>query len=81
MIDDLATTKATIITSHWPIEQLSASIGDAIIADVIMDRLPQKNRRIASMDEFLQQLAINKKKFRRSISPISLLLPRSEFKM
>ena len=55
MIDDRATSKATIITSQLPIEHWHAWIGDATIADAIMDRLMQKNYRLTLAGESLRQ--------------------------
>lgn len=57
MIDDRAATKATIITSQLPIEHWHAWIGDATIADAMMDRLIQKNHRIVLTGESLRQEA------------------------
>ena len=42
IIDDRAANKATIITSQLPIEHGHAWIGDATIADAILDRVMQK---------------------------------------
>ncbi len=55
MIDDRATSKATIITSQLPIEHWHAWIGDVTIADAIMDRLMQKNYRLTLAGESLRQ--------------------------
>lgn len=55
MIDDRATSKATIITSQLPIEHWHAWIGDATIADAIMDRLMQKNHRLTLAGDSLRQ--------------------------
>lgn len=43
MIDDRAASKATIIISQLPIEHWHAWIGDATIADAILDRIMQRN--------------------------------------
>lgn len=43
IIDDRAANKATIITSQLPIEHWHPWVGDAIIADAILDRVMQKN--------------------------------------
>ena len=45
IIDDRAGNKATIITSELPIEHWHACIGDATVADAILDRVMQKNHR------------------------------------
>ena len=55
LIDDRAASKATIITSQLPIEHWHAWIGDATIADAIMDRLMQKNHRLTLAGESLRQ--------------------------
>ena len=46
IIDDRAARKATIITSQLPIEHWHAWIGDATIADAILDRIMQRNHRL-----------------------------------
>ena len=43
IIDDRAGSKATIITSQLPVEHWHAWIGDATIADAILDRIMQRN--------------------------------------
>jgi DNA replication protein DnaC len=43
IIDDRAGNKATIITSQLPVEHWHAWIGDATIADAILDRIMQHN--------------------------------------
>jgi DNA replication protein DnaC len=55
IIDDRAGSKATIITSQLPIEHWHAWIGDATIADAILDRLMQQNHRITLTGESLRQ--------------------------
>jgi len=45
IIDDRAANKATIITSQLPIEHGHAWIGDATIADAMLDRLMQRHHR------------------------------------
>ena len=54
IIDDRAGHKATIITSQLPIEHWHAWIGDATIADAILDRVMQKNHRFNLMGESLR---------------------------
>ncbi|MCK9630004.1 MAG: IS21-like element helper ATPase IstB [Bacteroidales bacterium] len=54
IIDDRAGNKATIITSQLPIEHWHAWIGDATIADAILDRVLQKNHRFNLMGESLR---------------------------
>ena len=47
IIDDRAGTRATIVTSQLPIEHWHAWIGDATIADAILDRLLSRSHRLA----------------------------------
>jgi len=47
LIDDRAGTRATIITSQLPVEHWHAWIGDASIADAILDRLLSRSHRLA----------------------------------
>ena len=51
IIDDRAASKATIITSQLPIEHWHAWIGDATIADAILDRIMQRNHRFTLTGE------------------------------
>lgn len=55
IIDDRAASKATIITSQLPIEHWHAWVGDATIADAILDRLMQLNHRFTLTGESLRQ--------------------------
>lgn len=55
IIDDRAANKATIITSQLPIEHWHAWIGDATIADAILDRVMQRNHRFTLTGESLRQ--------------------------
>lgn len=55
IIDDRAANKATIITSQLPIEHWHAWIGDATIADAILDRVMQRNHRFTLTSESLRQ--------------------------
>lgn len=55
IIDDRAANKATIITSQLPIEHWHAWVGDATIADAILDRLMQKHHRFTLTGESLRQ--------------------------
>jgi DNA replication protein DnaC len=55
MIDDRAGHKATIITSQLPIEHWHAWIGDATIADAILDRVMQRNHRFTLTGESMRQ--------------------------
>jgi DNA replication protein DnaC len=54
IIDDRAGNKATIITSQLPIEHWHTWIGDATIADAILDRVMQKNHRFNLTGESLR---------------------------
>ena len=47
IIDDRAGSRATIVTSQLPVEHWHAWIGDATIADAILDRLPSRSQRLA----------------------------------
>jgi len=55
IIDDRAAQRATIITSQLPVEHWHAWLGDATIADAILDRLMQQHQRIALSGESLRQ--------------------------
>ena len=62
IIDDRAASKATIITSQLPIEHWHAWVGDATIADAILDRLMQRNHRFTLTGESLRQKPTPSKK-------------------
>ena len=53
--DDRSACKATIITSQLPIEHWHAWIGDATIADAILDRIMQRNHRFTLTGDSLRQ--------------------------
>jgi DNA replication protein DnaC len=55
LIDDRAGTHATIITSQLPIEHWHSWIGDATIADAILDRIMQHHQRIAVEGDSLRR--------------------------
>jgi DNA replication protein DnaC len=55
IIDDRAPHKATIITSQLPIEHWHAWIGDATVADAILDRIMQRHHRITLTGDSLRQ--------------------------
>jgi len=55
IIDDRAGTRATVITSQLPIEHWHAWVGDATIADAILDRVMQRNHRFTLTGESLRQ--------------------------
>lgn len=54
IIDDRAANKATIITSQLPVEHWHAWIGDATIADAILDRIVQRNHRFTLTGDSLR---------------------------
>ena len=62
IIDDRAATRATIITSQLPIEHWHAWIGDATIADAILDRIMQRNHRLTLTGDSLRQTKPKKAK-------------------
>ncbi len=47
IIDDRAASKATIIAGQLPVEHWHAWIGDATIADAVLDRIMQRHHRFA----------------------------------
>ena len=62
IIDDRASSKATIITSQLPIEHWHAWVGDATIADAVLDRVMQRNHRFTLTGESLRQKPKNQQK-------------------
>ena len=54
IIDDRAANRATIITSQLPVEHWHAWIGDATIADAILDRLLQRTHRLTLTGDSLR---------------------------
>ncbi len=54
VIDDRAGARATIITSQLPVEHWHAWIGDASIADAILDRLLSRSHRLALKGQSLR---------------------------
>jgi len=55
IIDDRAATRGTIITSQLPVEHWHSWIGDATIADAMLDRLLQRTHRITLKGESLRR--------------------------
>ena len=55
LIDDRAGTRATVITSQLPIEHWHGWIGDATIADAILDRLTHHHHRITIEGDSLRR--------------------------
>ena len=62
IIDDRAASKATLITSQLPVEHWHAWIGDATIADAILDRLMQQHHRFTLTGDSLRQATKQPKK-------------------
>ena len=54
VIDDRAGTRTTIVTSQLPVEHWHAWIGDATIADAILDRLLSRSHRLELKGESLR---------------------------
>ena len=57
IIDDRAAHKATIITTQLPIDHWHGWIGDATVADAILDRLMQRMQRINLSGESMRRPA------------------------
>ena len=55
IIDDRAAHKATVITTQLPVEHWHAWIGDATIADAILDRVLQRVHRVELAGESLRK--------------------------
>lgn len=55
VIDDRVARRATIITSQLPVEHWHAWIGDATLADAILDRVMQRNYRLTLKGESLRK--------------------------
>lgn len=55
IIDDRAALKATIISTQLPIDHWHAWIGDATVADAILDRLMQKMQRVTLRGESMRR--------------------------
>lgn len=69
IIDDRATNKATIITSQLPVEHWHAWIGDATIADAILDRIMQRNHRFTLTGDSLRTQRPKTTKMEKNIDP------------
>ena len=54
VIDDRAGTRATIVTSQLPVEHWHSWIGDATVADAILDRLLSRSHRLVLKGESLR---------------------------
>lgn len=55
IIDDRASRKATVITSQLPIEHWHEWIGDATVADAMLDRIMQNHHRLTLAGESLRK--------------------------
>ena len=62
IIDDRAASRATIITSQLPIEHWHEWIGDATMADAMLDRLMQSHHRLTLTGESLRKKGAAKSK-------------------
>lgn len=69
IIDDRAAIRATIITSQLPIEHWHEWIGDATMADAMLDRLMQNHQRLTLTGESLRKKASVKGKAGSQLSP------------
>ena len=69
IIDDRAAQRATIITSQLPVEHWHAWIGDATIADAILDRIMQQHHRITLTGDSLRQSRPNTRKEEQESNP------------
>ncbi len=69
IIDDRAAHKATIITSQLPAEHWHTWIGDATIADAILDRIMQRNHRFTLTGDSLRTTKQKTAKKEKNIDP------------
>jgi DNA replication protein DnaC len=69
IIDDRTALRATIITSQLPIEHWHAWIGDATIADAILDRITQRHHRIVLTGESMRKSKLNLVKEEKNDTP------------
>lgn len=69
IIDDRAGSKATLITSQLPVEHWHAWIGDATIADAILDRILQHNHRFTLTGDSLRTEQTKTMKKEKNIQP------------
>jgi len=69
VIDDRAGNKATIITSQLPVDHWHAWIGDATIADAILDRIMQRNHRFTLTGDSLRTERAKTSKKEKNIDP------------
>jgi len=69
VIDDRAANRATIITSQLPVEHWHSWIGDATIADAILDRILQRNHRLTLSGDSLRTQPPKTSKKEKTIDP------------
>ena len=69
IIDDRAGSKATVITNQLPVEHWHAWIGDATIADAILDRIMQRNHRFTLTGDSLRAERPKSRKTEINIDP------------
>lgn len=69
IIDDRAAHRATIVTSQLPIEHWHAWIGDATVADAILDRLMQRHHRFTLTGDSLRQFKPKTSSKEKNIDP------------
>jgi DNA replication protein DnaC len=69
VIDDRSGNKATIITSQLPVDHWHAWIGDATIADAILDRIMQRNHRFTLTGDSLRAERAKTSKKEKNIDP------------
>jgi DNA replication protein DnaC len=62
VIDDRAAHKATIITTQLPVDHWHSWIGDASIADAILDRVMQRVQKLSLTGESMRRPSIKKSK-------------------
>ena len=69
IIDDRAAHRATIITSQLPVEHWHTWIGDATIADAILDRIMQRHHRFTLTGDSLRTTKQKSAKKEKNIDP------------
>lgn len=69
IIDDRAGQRATLITSQLPVDHWHTWIGDATIADAILDRIMQHHYRITLTGESLRKPPKSKDRKEGNIDP------------
>lgn len=69
VIDDRAGTRPTIVTRQLPVEHWHAWIGDATIADAILDRLLSRSQRITLRGESMRAGTVRAVDIKRATEP------------